>query len=964
MGIISKEKNNKKRIRNRRLVFVLILAIVFGNIPSEVLAKSGDSGYAIYKNPDSVTVLDDGVTYQKSIASVKDDPYAFDITLDVTTNQKVEVIDKGADVVLVIDISGSMATQYNGKTLLASTKEATKIFADSFLNASPSSRLGLVTYDNMVDKTNFGSYSNPVYLTNDLDTFKKEVDRIAFFNGGTYTQGGIIAGQEILNAQSSSEYKYLLVFSDGEPNYALKGVNPTWVTPEDKISPVGTVDMKLKFGGFDPNFGISRYYGNYGEFGEVKIGQAYIPTVAQALLAKENHNIDVFSVLFDNQVWFNGDTLKFNQAQFTMKNVATNGQYYLAENTVQLADDFEKIGVDIIVGANSWRITDPMPDGGYVIFDQTAEVSINGNNTYTGNSLPPGVTFEENNLQWNMLDPRQPEPIEIRDGDGKISGYRYTMTYRIKIDPDRNPPTTPIETNGKTTLDYFVGDPNDFDPNNSGSYQTVIFEVPQVIDKNSASKSILVKAKNMVAYQGGTSLSGDVFPSPYYELYLYDENGNLDHTPLSQEEMASLSFTVDGSPVTDPYYLYGIPYRAYFVKDGKAYNYLPGDENSPITYEEPGVYEIKLTTKPVDGGYHDPGATSSTGVGRIEENKTFRLTTDNLAPGILEVRAKDTVNPPSFTPYIPDSGLPTQHPLLEPQVSIPKNTTFVNSAGIVVGSVYEHVPNLSLMGDRVIKETNVALINETLLGDSTLDMKNKTIGMAYMDLVDHNNGNIIVTAQNEKSELQTVGIYYPYPLGTDKNTLGGFQVAHFPEIKRTLQDSNTGYEVLKNVQLLDEGIYFEVTEFGAFAFIYTQQPLYFNLAKELKKSDGSLGEPGTELEKFVFKIEYLGANQGREAENHVGLKTFYTVLTIDKGEEQTSEIIKVTQPGIYQITEMNSNWRYSIQSPVENLVRIEVLATDSDPENEGLKKATFANYKAKTIGLGAKSSVTNHMVVK
>lgn len=940
----------------------LVFAFVFGTLPMGVFAGKCESGYQIYKNPVEVTNKADGVTYQKSIEAVPDDHYAFDIAIKVTTQEKIVPINKGADVVLVIDISGSMNEIYDGKTLLQSTKEAAQQFATAFLSASPSSKLGLVTYDNYVDKP---SFSQGIYFTSEITTFNTAINEIKTFGGGTFTQGGIRAAQELLSSdQSLNEDKYMIVFSDGDPNYSYNGLTADFITPGDKIIPMGSppdnFDMSFKITSFGDNIGTVAG-GEYPPFGSLGPADHQITTVSQALLAKESDGIDVFSVLFDNQNWFSGDVKRLNRAKFTMTNVASDiNQYYQAENIEEMANSFKEIAADIIVKTNSWRITDPMPNEDYIAFDTGASVSINGNHTFTGSSLPTGVTFEGNTLRWNMLDPRQPEPVVVIDPSGKK--YVYTLVYRVVIDPDKDPPTDPFSTNGETTLDYYITNEGiHFDPNDPKSYTTVEFEVPQVIDKDSAPKEIFVKAKNMVAYQGGVSISGDYFPSPYYELFIY-ENGILNPKPLTLEEILALSFTINGDPVTDNYYLYGIPYRAYFMKEGVRYNYLPGDIGTLPTYEEPGVYTIELTTKPVDGSYEEPGATSTGSAGRIEENKTYRLTTNNGDPGILEIRPKDTTTPTTFETVLENGSLPTEA-IENPTASTPTGTTYLNSAGIVPGFMYEYTPNITLMKDTIYFEDNANAIAAYISsrGEETISSRTYWI-KSYMDLVDRANGNILVSALTSEGTSQEVTVFYPYPEGTSKDNAKGFTIIQFPNMKRTPGDTTDGAALISPT-LEENGIRFTVSAFGAFAIGYNPPPVYFNITKDITTG-------ATEKEQFVFKIEKLPDPIPEPVTKNVAASAdiFYTVIDIRQDTEIGAETIKVLQPGLYKITELSSNWRYELTEVSPMVERAEETSTiitvspgDINPGAENLPNATFTNNKEKTRGLGAKDSTKNKM---
>ncbi|MGL4606621.1 MAG: vWA domain-containing protein [Eubacteriaceae bacterium] len=986
---ISLTNHGKGKSGKKILTLFLAVVLILGSFPfGGVAAAVGENGYEISKNPleNREHYETDGVAYRKSIAAVVGNDYAFDITLSVTTRQKIVPVNTGgASVVLVMDQSSSMDKQIpggGGITYLEEAKKAAKDFGAIFLGTgnSSSNEIAMVSYAQTAVDT-FPIDGLPTFAT-DIAVYNTGVDRYGMANlaDGTNIQSGIELAKNLLGSAKPGNEKYILVMTDGLANYGNIGNEVINVTPP--LSFIETVsgesfpmEMTQKYTSTD---GRSAFPIPVAATMGTNLNELMAATISSGLNAQGVAK--VYSVYFQN--WAQtGVASDHAQSQFTMRGIATDRTYLLASGVGELAKEFEEIATDIIVKSNSWRITDPMPNNNYVVFDNNAAVKINGTEAYTGNNLPPGVTFEGNTLQWNMLDPRQTiPPVEVEVSPG-VKEYQYSLTYRIKIDPDKNPPTTPFDTNGETTLDYYVtgdGKPA-FNPDDPDTYEKVPFEVPQVVDKDTAPKEILVKAKNMVAYQGGSSLSGDVFPSPYYDLFVKGDDGNWDMAnPLTEAEFKALSFTVDKHPLTadeKTYYLYDVPYRAYFKIGDEIFNYLP-DEGSPVTYKDAGTYTIELTTKKVgENTYHEPGATSTTGSGRIDADKTYRLTTNNAAPGILEVRPYDGNTPTSFVQVLELGHFPSG-PVTDPTASVYQGTRFFNSAGIEAGKMYGNIPEIDLMGDTIFFTENATKIGGYIddhWGDLAINGRNFI--PTYLDLVDHKNGNIIIEPRKADGITpEGVTVYYPYPPGTNKDTLGGFTVIQFPNMKRTPEDSTVGATILTgptDVQLEEQGIKFRVNGMGAFAIGYLQQPLYFNIDKALTVN-------ATEKEQFVFRIEKLedpAAAMISTLDVHaldivplVGVappKVFYTVITVNQGGSLGSDKIKVSEPGQYQITELPSNWRYGLTeiNPVGILPStiLTVDAGDTNPNSSSLKKATFTNNKDKTEGLGDKESVTNKM---
>lgn len=85
----------------------------------------------------------------------------------------------------------------------------------------------------------------------------------------------------------------------------------------------------------------------------------------------------------------------------------------------------------------------------------------------------------------------------------------------------------------------------------------------------------------------------------------------------------------------------------------------------------------------------------------------------------------------------------------------------------------------------------------TLEGADPSDVKveanaNRQYAMKYLDLIDANDSNLLICAQEEYD------IYLPYPEGTDKNTK--FDLYRFNDLNRTYTDADSGENVMDNIR--------------------------------------------------------------------------------------------------------------------------------------------------------------------
>lgn len=122
------------------------------------------------------------------------------------------------DVVLVLDVSGSMGSGDNSK--LAKMKAAAGVFLDTFLTEDRAgyNSVAAIEYSGsasgVLDGT-FVGYSQKGTLKNQINGLES--------GGGTNIQDGIRQAQELLGNRPEENEKYIVLLSDGAPTYSYKG---------------------------------------------------------------------------------------------------------------------------------------------------------------------------------------------------------------------------------------------------------------------------------------------------------------------------------------------------------------------------------------------------------------------------------------------------------------------------------------------------------------------------------------------------------------------------------------------------------------------------------------------------------------------------------------------------------------------------------------------------------------------
>lgn len=153
-------------------------------------------------------------------------PGLYDLYLNVRGNQKQTI--KPIDVVLVVDMSGSMNSSVNGGTdRVGAVRRGINDFLTTIQNAGLSNyvNVGVVGFSS---PGYVGGRYGPGYVKTDLgsvsDSQKNAINAMLSgdFQGGTFTQQGIRQGAQMLANDTSSNKKMMILLTDGVPTFSYK----------------------------------------------------------------------------------------------------------------------------------------------------------------------------------------------------------------------------------------------------------------------------------------------------------------------------------------------------------------------------------------------------------------------------------------------------------------------------------------------------------------------------------------------------------------------------------------------------------------------------------------------------------------------------------------------------------------------------------------------------------------------
>lgn len=449
---------------------VQITAFAAGETSEQQIVKNGTETYWD-ANQKKVEETGDWITSVKKTIEGTETENKFKITLDVKTTFDTQTVQVASDtdVVLVIDVSGSMGycsacgKNYEShghpykvglfgncrncgtskdnhatssckwkESRLDAAKGAAKTFISQYANSGENDaqrNLAIVTFSgNAYTKMGWVNVAEGAQAAN------RAVDGLSA-DGGTNTHAGLMLARNLLKNRTASPYVILL--TDGKPTYAMKDDS----NATDKIELVEGL-----------------FYQNYVGNGEQATSQTKDPAKNAATDIK-NNGATLYTICYDHNK--NG-----TNANWLKNSVATDAARALTpENASELETAFKSIAQDIKVWAEAYVVTDPMGSS----ISKAELVS-----SYSDRASITGTT-----LTWNVKE--SPAYGSGKAANGK-NYYAYKVEYYVWLDntaATKNEETgvqTIYDTNGTTTMSYVQV----VDGKPAGENKTATFDVPQV----------------------------------------------------------------------------------------------------------------------------------------------------------------------------------------------------------------------------------------------------------------------------------------------------------------------------------------------------------------------------------------------------------------------------------------------------------------------------------------------------
>ena len=192
------------------LTFIMVLALV----PSVALAEGEEGKVTITKTLVSDTPDTDG---------------NYTIKLTVQGNPVTQNVQPNADVVLVVDCSGSM----KDNNRMSTAKKAGKKFADGILTGNSDNKMAVIGFSSQDYSILWGWTGNAIKVETPLvenkSTITNAIDRMTAGGGTDYTAALTKAKQLLDGRQDKTRPGYVVFISDGAPGYNGDSLNdPNW----------------------------------------------------------------------------------------------------------------------------------------------------------------------------------------------------------------------------------------------------------------------------------------------------------------------------------------------------------------------------------------------------------------------------------------------------------------------------------------------------------------------------------------------------------------------------------------------------------------------------------------------------------------------------------------------------------------------------------------------------------------
>lgn len=385
-------------------------------------------------------------------------------------------------VVIVMDISNTMNSNFGGSTRYTAAMEAAEQFLDQFAasNSLGVSKVGYVAFNTDAHKIfDLQSCTDEKTLAALKDTMRTETGKIIAADGYnashtrfTNIEAGLKMGSDML-AGAANKNKYIIFLSDGFPTtYISSGYSG--YDPYDTTGKIFYDHVLNKPTSYGTSYSDEAAIRARNMAQSIKNADTTIfsigvdvggQTIQQYITQSENAN--GYSVVDRTGTSYEiGDPRSTESYKNWLSNSIGSGYYYDSTNTEGLKAAYDQIFETIkttIENASKadWVASDPMPVGGGEIdaveFIGLYDKNKIGYHAALSGANQPGdentASFAADEITWDLK-----QSGYTTETGGGTTTYIYTLRYRVRLQNEQIGfiERKEYETNGKTTLKYRV----------------------------------------------------------------------------------------------------------------------------------------------------------------------------------------------------------------------------------------------------------------------------------------------------------------------------------------------------------------------------------------------------------------------------------------------------------------------------------------------------------------------------
>lgn len=512
----------KKKFFSQMLSMMLIVSLVIGNMNIMTASANEQDRSTVFFGNSSDDVY--GTKHAEWVPGQEGEKAK--ITFDITAKKVINTVNQvtKTDIVLVLDLSGSMSTNNR----IGKVKTAGKEFVKGLLDGEykNSVQIGVVTYS----KTASSLLPNSG-LSNNETTINNKIDNIKATNEGTNIQAGLRKANEILaaskavHANNNEEVQQIIVLlSDGEPTYSYQAsgydaVNQRLLFDSTKtVKGDGYYYTLSSYDSYDVSYTVSTvktgkivyFNGSYYNTSGTTINNV------QSLVSAQNQTINVTYKSSSPKGWY-GATSPYTNIRFSSNKNDSNIKNKNPNNTTGTVD---------IQVADSYIITETkkftVKNNGIPTIDEAAVIKDDGTTIYTiGYDISNGSNAE--NVMSNVASPGKFEKASTNGSASSIdvildaiseqvqevidtaSGARIVDTIPVGFTVDENTlPNGVTYDNVARTLTWNLGDLKVPEDEETITKSVTIF---LNLDKSQLNANVVAAAGNFVETNAGCTLN-------------------------------------------------------------------------------------------------------------------------------------------------------------------------------------------------------------------------------------------------------------------------------------------------------------------------------------------------------------------------------------------------------------------------------------------------------------------------